>query len=91
MRIQVESELEMATNEIEVLTKRIEQGETKPTYPSQSPDFSKKHRVANGEGMASDPRPSASLPARLLRPPSASEQTAMTEIEVPFLDKDRTA
>ena len=27
MRIQVESELEMATNEIEILTRRIEQGE----------------------------------------------------------------
>lgn len=84
MRMQVESELEMATNEIEILTKRIEQGEVSLSFVLCQflLDISKKHRVANGEGMALVPRPSASSPDKPRHPPSASEQTAMTGIEV---------
>lgn len=82
--MQVESELEMATNEIEVLTRRIEQGENSLNriLSKRPPDSSKKLRVENGEGMALDPRPSVSSPDKPHHPPSASEQTATTEIEV---------
>lgn len=85
--MQVESELEMATNEIEILIKRIEQGERNFSHiPMRTPpDSSKKHRVANGEGMASDPQPSASSRGRPLCLPFVSEQTVMTEIEVIIL------
>ena len=84
--MQVESELEMATNEIEILTKRIEQGEVNVSHIFflDPPDSSKKHHVANEEGMALDSRPSVSSLDKPPRPLSASEQTAMTEIEVTF-------
>lgn len=85
--MQVESELEMATNEIEILTRRIEQGGINLIiYPFKIPTaFLKKHRVANEEGMVLDPRPSASSLGKPRHPPLASEQTAMTGIEVIIL------
>lgn len=73
MRIQVESELEMATNEIEMLTKRIEQGEINftmyllsvPTGLLQETSRGKRRR--NGAGPTSKRKFAGQAPPSTVR------------------------